>query len=313
MNPPSPAPGLQQPRFLILLASHNGSDHIGQQLDSILSQRGVEVEIHVGDDASSDNTVGIAESSSAARNIHVHRRTVGTGSAAQNFVRLIRESEAGGFDYVAFADQDDIWMEDKLARAAMELSRSGAGGYSSSVIAQWPDGSESIYSQSPDLREADFLFEGAGQGCTFVLTRDFFRKVQHVIRTKPVLTTALIYHDWAIYAIARSLGVLWLFDARPSMWYRQHGANDTGARFTLAGISRRLQLMRNGLYKRQVSAVTEICQELGAHSARDWGILQEIDPWFTQRLKKAAFCLRYGRRRSLDRVITALSALAGWI
>jgi rhamnosyltransferase len=313
MNPVSSPPGLPQPRFLVLLASHNGAAHIKDQLASILSQREVHVEIHVGDDASVDNTVAIAQSMGSTDKIHIHRRAKGSGSAAGNFVQLIRETEASGFDYVAFSDQDDIWMEGKLLRAAQELSTSGAGGYSSSVVAQWPDGAKSIYRQSASLRNADFLFEGAGQGCTFVLTQEFFRKVQEVFRSKPHLMAGLIYHDWAVYAVARSLGVHWRFDAQPTLWYRQHGGNHTGARFSVSGISTRLRMICDGRYRKQMIVVTRLCQELGEKWAQEWAVLDAGDRWITYRFEKAIFCLRHGRRRAADRVVTAIAALVGWI
>jgi hypothetical protein len=179
---------LQLPRFLVLLAARNGANHLERQLRSILSQRDVCVEIHIGDDASTDETAAIAESLADAR-IHVHRRPVATGSAAQNFLCLIRDADGSEFDYVSFSDQDDIWMPHKLRRAALEMSRTSADGYSSSVIALWPDGRESVYRQSASLRRADFLFEGAGQGCTFVLASRFFAMVQDVFRTRQHLTT----------------------------------------------------------------------------------------------------------------------------
>jgi len=300
---------------LVLLASHEGAQYIRQQLDSILAQTGVEVEILIADDASSDATVDAIRTLNNCEAIHLQQRLVGTGSAAQNFVQLIREADVSRFDYIALSDQDDIWMTGKLRRATDALAASISGGYSSSVVAKWPDGSTSRLRQSARLREADFLFEGAGQGCTFVLTKAFFDRVQGLFRRREDLTAPLIYHDWAIYALARSLNVPWVFDSEPSLWYRQHSNNDTGARGSISGLRRRLQLILGGQYRAQISAVTRLCFELTPESPvlHRWKNCSLQNRPFTTSLRKAIFCFLHGRRRLHDRVLTSLAALARWI
>ncbi|MEJ0100731.1 MAG: glycosyltransferase [Pseudomonadota bacterium] len=306
--------GVRLPRCLVLLASYNGAQYIGEQLDSILAQRGTDVSVLIGDDASTDATLHIVEQMQAADRIRVLRRNVGSGSAAQNFSQLLRDADFSGYDYVALSDQDDIWLPDKLRRAIDSLAASSAGGYSCSVLARWEDGTESVFSQSPCLREADFLFEGAGQGCTFVMTASLFETVQAVFRQRPDLTSLLIYHDWAIYALARVQHIAWVFDAEPLMVYRQHAENDTGARHSIDGVRRRLRLLANGRYARQVAAVCELCLHLVPDERRssEWKRLQTSTA-ILQRIGKALFCLRYGRRRSADRLLTSIAAIVGWL
>ncbi len=162
---------------------------------------------------------------------------------------------------------------------------------------------------------ADFLFEGGGQGCSFVITRSLFESVQNLFRTRPDITASLIYHDWAIYALARSLEIAWIFDMEPFVAYRQHGANDTGARSTLAGIRRRIRLLVDGRYAAQVSAISKLCLEVAPqnHLLRRWGKLHSTASGVVRRFGKAMFCIRHGRRRRVDRMLTALAALLGWL
>ena len=303
------------PRCLVLLAAYKGELHIKEQLESILSQQGVDLTILVGDDASPDATVSIAGKLDHLGRVQVRPYNSGSGSAAQNFIRLIGEADSSDFDYVALSDQDDIWMQDKLRRATHMLAHSGAGGYSSSVIARWSDGKERVLRQSSKARAADFLFEGAGQGCTFVLTRVLFQKMQMHLAAKPHVARQLIYHDWAIYALARCLDERWIFDDRPSLWYRQHAGNDTGARLSLAGLKKRLQLLRNRQYRAQVRAISELCTDLVSTIApvQEWIRLDAGGDGIHQRLGKAALSLRHGRRRRLDRILTTLAILANWV
>ena len=51
------AGAIDRPRVLVLLASYNGEKWIGQQLESILTQEGVELRVKVRDDGSSDGTL----------------------------------------------------------------------------------------------------------------------------------------------------------------------------------------------------------------------------------------------------------------
>ncbi len=307
--------GPRVPRCLILLACYNGAQYIREQVQSIFSQQDVAVEILVGDDASSDTTVEIIQGIATAGALRILRSKTGSGSAAQNFARLFREADASAFDFVALSDQDDIWLPNKLRRATDALVSSGSAGYSCSVIARWPDGRQSLLHQSPHLRAADYLFEGAGQGCSFVVTRALFEHVQAAFRQRADLTSRLIYHDWAIYALARSRGMKWRFDAEPFVLYRQHGRNDTGARYSLTGITRRLQLFRDGRYAAQVAAVTALCLDSapGSPLPRRWLELDSCSPQLARKLRKAAFCALHGRRKLMDRLATAMATLAGWL
>lgn len=307
--------GTRKPRCLVLLASHNGAPFIREQLESILGQHGVEAEVLVSDDASTDATLEIVREFAATHRVSVQRNEVGSGSPAQNFSRLFREADSAGFDCIALSDQDDIWLPDKLLRATGMLAQRGAGGYSCSALARWPDGREAVFSQSARLRDADFLFEGAGQGCTFVVTAALFRMVQQLFRKRPDLTARLIYHDWALYALARVQGTPWVFDAEPFIIYRQHGGNDTGARGSVAGIRRRLRMFRDGRYAGQVRAVLLLCLEIAPRNEllRRWQRLDSHAPRLVRRAGKAVFCIRHGRRRQLDRLLTAIAALAGWL
>src|SRR5271168_832941 len=97
-----------QIRVCILLATYNGEQFLKEQLDSILAQRGVRTVIYVSDDGSRDQTVRVIEEMARkATDIVVLPPVANSGSAARNFIRLCSDVPVAGFDYVAFADQDD--------------------------------------------------------------------------------------------------------------------------------------------------------------------------------------------------------------
>lgn len=102
------------PRFAVLLAAYNGMQWLPEQLDSILSQVGVDVTVYVSTDRSSDGTYAWV-CDVADTDPRVVPLTYGEvfGGAAKNFFRLLRDVDLEPFDYIAFADQDDIWLPDK--------------------------------------------------------------------------------------------------------------------------------------------------------------------------------------------------------
>ena len=51
---------------------------------------------------------------------------------------------------------------------------------------------------------------------------------------------------------------IWFFDDFPTLAYRQHEVNDTGARVALKGIRRRVMLIRSGWYKNQISIALKL-------------------------------------------------------
>jgi rhamnosyltransferase len=300
-------------RVLVLLAAYNGVRWLAQQLDSILDQSNVDVRVVVSDDCSSDGTQSLIEQYVAGGRVALIRTPAPSGSAAQNFFHLIRQSDAAGFDFVAYSDQDDIWNEDKLERAAAALSADAAAGYSSAVTAVWDDGRTTLLGQKPTPTAADFLFEGAGQGCTFVLTADFYARLREFVTRHPDLTRPLHYHDWATYALARCWQLSWVFDREPSMRYRQHSGNDTGARQSLAGVGKRLALISNGWYAQHVRAIGRLCLAASAPLPvmLTWDALTRMRALPGRNLRVAWFCLRNGRRRALDRLILVCAALGG--
>ncbi len=299
----------------MLLAAYNGAQWIAEQLASILAQQAVQVHIVARDDGSADETA--ARLAVAARDPRLTLSAPGppSGSAAQNFFNLIRQSPADEFEYVAFSDQDDVWHSQKLSRAVGMLNQSNCAGYSCATTAFWPDGRRVLLRQNPNPTRGDFLFEGAGQGCTFMLSAALYGRFRELAMRHPALTANLHYHDWAIYAASRAWGMKWHFDPRSFVDYRQHAGNDTGARGTYGSLSKRLSLIRTGWYRAQLGHVAELCHRSAPGTAliEQWRqLLARPDGW-SRRLQVVRFCLMNGRRRSSDKAVLVLAALAGWI
>jgi rhamnosyltransferase len=304
------------PRVLVLLAAHNGEKWIQEQARSILEQDGVDVHLIIRDDGSSDDTPLIV------RRLAYRDSRVGllraddcSGSASQNFFSLIRECDPSGFDFIALSDQDDVWDSDKLQQTILCIAMTHSAGASTAVTAIWPSGVQRTLRQNPATTASDYLFEGAGQGCTFVLSRTLYSRIRTFLTVHEDLVQRVHFHDWAIYALARSWNLPWGFRSLPTMRYRQHGRNDTGARSGVAGITLRIRRIRSGWYREQLIAISDICHTADPANSRaaSWHRLLRSPGSPGRRVRLSWFCVQGGRRRVSDNVVLILSALAGWL
>lgn len=232
------------------MATYNGERWLSEQLDSIFTQLDCRIRIFVNDDGSSDETLTILARHRFAANIHITQFK--QGGAGQNFLHLAQTIDLAGFDYVAFSDQDDIWMPDKISRAIAQINMRNADAYSSNVTAFWADGERRLIMKSQPQRKFDYLFESAGPGCTFVFRHKTATAFQVFLRECPVEKLAKVtLHDWLAYGWVRGTGKKWLIDDFSGLDYRQHENNVLGASRNKVALKKRWQMITDGWYMEQ--------------------------------------------------------------
>lgn len=246
------------PRIAVCLAAFNGENHILEQLNCISNQINVDVSIFVSDDFSKDNTYEVLNSVTHSNENVVLLQRVKSSSAARNFFRTIRDVNFTDFDYVAFSDQDDIWQDDKLSSAVQMLAANNADAYSSNVLAFWPDGSQKLINKAQPQQQFDYMFESAGPGCTFVLTKKLALEIQQFLINNQEKCQSIALHDWFIYAYARSNGYKWFIDSTPHMLYRQHAENVVGANVGLKAKLARWKKLRDGWLIEQALLIANV-------------------------------------------------------
>ncbi len=104
-----------KPVVVVLLSTYNGSEHLKEQLDSIMSQTNVQVELYIRDDGSTDDSVQIAKKYTS--NV-IQGKNIGY---VNSYINLIQTAPIAGF--YALADQDDIWFPDKLSTAISNVRK----------------------------------------------------------------------------------------------------------------------------------------------------------------------------------------------
>lgn len=249
----------EPPKIAVLLAAYNGMQWIEEQVETIFNQQGVVVTLFISVDLSSDATYEWAKKLEAKRsNVVLLSYGEYFGGAGPNFFRLIKCVDFTEFDAVSFADQDDIWMPEKLSSAYSKIKNGLYDIYSSNVTAFWADGRESLINKSQAQRKLDYFFEAAGPGCTYVFKQEVMLAFQNFITTKGNEIEKVALHDWLAYAFCREQGYQWFIDEWPSMRYRQHKNNQIGTNNSLAAYKKRIEFINNRWFKNQVNIIARL-------------------------------------------------------
>jgi rhamnosyltransferase len=242
------------PSVAVLLAAHNGIKWINELVDSIFQQKNVDVNIYISVDISNDGTYELCQSL-ADKNINVSVLPYGNyfGCAAKNFFHLIIEKNLSGYDYISFADQDDIWFEDKLIDAIDKLKSSNCDGFSSDIISYWSKfNKRKPLIKSQPQKKYDHWFESPGPGCSYVLSINSYNLFREFILNNKKFLGLINSHDKLIYAFYRYSGFKWIISAKAKMFYRQHENNEMGANSTIKSKWNRIKKIKNNWFKNEV-------------------------------------------------------------
>lgn len=216
------------PEITILLSTYNGSRFLQQQLDSLYQQTYPNTKILVRDDGSIDNTLELllTEQNKGCIELLPEHHNLGPGLS---FFQLFQHATLTETDYIAFCDQDDVWLPDKLSIAAKALAQFDSHFpvmYCSRV--EIVDESLKFIRLSDQPKKLGFgnaLFENVVTGCTIVLNRPAI----DLIGSR--LPKNMQVHDWWCYIVMSCFGEI-IFDSEATIKYRQHSHNTIGVGLT---------------------------------------------------------------------------------
>lgn len=294
------------PTVAVLLATYNGISWIAEQVASILGQTGVNVKLIISDDQSNDGTKEwLLSQASEDRRIIVLPSKSRLGAPGKNFYRLIMEVEITDYDFIALADQDDVWLSNKLSMQIDLASKHAADGVSSNVVAYWQDGSKALIDKAQPIRRLDFLFESAGPGCSFLMTNRLLALVRTILLTNQARAREVELHDWLIYTVCRVSGMRWHIDVRPTLKYRQHGQNAIGVNLGRYAWQKRLRRIVDGWYRGEVSKLARITKSLSQDGYLNNACDIILDPRSMHRLTFLRF-INQSRRALSERMLLGL-------
>ena len=232
-------PDLTPPLVTILMGVLDGATYLPAQLASIAGQSHANWHLVCSDDGSTDASLALL--ARFARD-HPGRVSLRDGPArgfSANYMQMLRALDVRP-GHVALADQDDIWLPDKIACALDLLAGAGdtptlyCGRRLSFHATQRRMYASALPRHPPGLRNA--LAENIASGNTIVMNP----AMAALARQAALRTGAVFAHDWWLYLLATACGGRVIFDSGPpKVLYRQHGGNAIGA-----GRSLRQQLRR---------------------------------------------------------------------
>ncbi len=258
------------------MATCQGQAYLEQQLHSIEKQSYPRWVLYVSDDGSLDKTVEILQgfkqsleqttSGSApwtvgsseidlTQPVERHSRVrLFDGpkmGSTENFMHLLRlvakEAVVLDTDLVAFADQDDVWLPQKLERAvSWHLSATTRMKNTDRNDQESPSQTEQLppclYASRSLLVDEDLkvmglsrlpkgpldfslaLVENVLSGNTMVMNK----RLMEILSSMQVAHS--VWHDWSAFLVTTGCGGELYFDREPSVLYRQHASNVIGVK-----------------------------------------------------------------------------------
>lgn len=200
----------------VVMCTYNGACYIREQLDSILNQTYPIYELIVQDDCSTDGTVEIVEEyqtkyPQVSIKIYVNEKNSGFN---RNFLTAIQKAEG---EYIAIADQDDIWYEYKIEKQIMIIGDKDLCCSAYHVGENYSDSTKHLL--SPLFNAERLIFVNTIPGHTMLIRRSFFMQLNNL--------SEHIYYDWWL-AVFASLNNSIVKVELALSWHRIHGKSAIG-------------------------------------------------------------------------------------
>ena len=216
------------PHVAILLSTWNGATFLPEQLASFLRLNGPPWRLYWRDDGSDDRSADIMREFAAGAGdgrVVECADNLGRIGITASFLTLLRRAPQDCV--VAFADQDDVWLPEKLARGVASLTQVGDGLPAlycarQSLVneALQPIRLSARVAAPPGFPQA--LTQNIATGCTVMLNPPAVRLI--AASRAPDITL----HDWWAYLMVTAAGGRVLIDDTPTVLYRQHKGNAVG-------------------------------------------------------------------------------------
>jgi glycosyltransferase involved in cell wall biosynthesis len=298
----------------ILLSTYNGEKFLAAQLASFASQHFADWRLLWRDDGSTDRTVAMMRDFTATLPAGVCVESATSGphlGAAPSFLLLLKEARTDPI--IAFADQDDVWLPSKLARAVTQINR--AGDRPALYCAQQYMVDEALRGSKKSaafINPPGFpasLTQNIANGNTLVMNRAACDLVSAI--PGPPGTV----HDWWSYIVVSACGGLVMFDTDPQILYRLHKNNLIAASPSIP--ARALAALDRGpgifmtMMRRHADTLNRHATRLTPGARADLAVVREgLNGTWRERLA-ALKNTRFRRRTLLENMLFAYWFLTG--
>ena len=216
----------------VLMSTYNGEKYVVDQMDSIRAQKGVGIDLYIRDDGSSDRTLDtLEEYAKKYSNIFIQKGdNIGVGNSFMSLVYAVRSN----YDYFAFADQDDIWLEAKVQTAIHSIEKTTSPALyvsNQTLVDKDLEVLGSRFSSAPSTEFRQILCQNKVSGCTMVWNRCLQDLLSDPARRPSKQLLANRIHDVWVAMTAAVTGEI-IYDSDSYILYRQHQDNVVGVKKT---------------------------------------------------------------------------------
>ena len=202
------------------MATHNGERFIRRQMETILAQLAPDDEVVISDDSSTDGTLEVIRSFADTR---IRLFTGNTFfSPTFNFENALRQARG---DIIVLADQDDIWLDGKVAVIRERFAQKTTGPYLIALDGYVVDEAEQVTDESIFARlnvGTGFwrnVFDNRYLGCCLAFSRDLLTAALPFPRRIPM-------HDMWLGQLCALVGKTEFVPVK-TIRYRRHVASRT--------------------------------------------------------------------------------------
>ena len=203
----------------VAMVSYQGAKYIEEQLDSILMQLGAEDEVVISDDGSTDGTREIL-AQYTRKDSRVRIIDGPKAGVKKNVENALRACDG---EYIFLADQDDIWMPEKVKRVMDTFEKSGVGLVVHDALVTDGNCQEVILDSFYSLKGSGAgvlknIWRNTYIGCCMAFKRDLLEQVLPI-------PNYIEMHDQWIGVINDQLKRGTTFIPERLIKYRRHGSN----------------------------------------------------------------------------------------
>lgn len=214
------------PKVAVIMSTYNGSRFIKEQINTILAQKKVDIKLYIRDDGSSDETIKIIRDFASGSIILTEGKNIGVGNSFMNALYSVSDE----FDYYCFADQDDIWCDDKVISGVKLLeSQRGPALYVSGQILTDAAGNRIGERRIPEnsCGTMQIFSNNELTGCTMIWNKELHKILKESSRRPSAELLHKRIHDVWVAVIASLVGTI-IADNTSHILYRQHENNVVG-------------------------------------------------------------------------------------
>jgi len=208
------------PKVSVIIPTYNRTHYVCEAIDSVLSQTFKDLEVIVVDDGSTDDARQVLENYSS-RIYYIYQENRGRSEARNKGIKAAKG------EYIAFLDDDDIWLPYKLERQVQFLDAHPDIGLVNTftevvdehghILGQETKQHLQLYKKAIHI---GYTYEGMSKLCVMFISSVVLRK--ECVDTIGVFDShAEALEDWDLYlrlALKYRIGII----PEPLIMYRQH-------------------------------------------------------------------------------------------